>query len=418
MGCMVDSLKVEQGNRKEEGIRIIQNESENNNNDNGNSANNNAAPLCANDGVLNNKNIKNDVLNNKNIKNDVLNSNNVKNDINNNEVKNNNIGKDVYNKPSGDDNIHNNGFNIIQDINIKSQNEKIIDIDADDDNENDNIIKNNMNNSFNQSLSNKKSIDDNSKDNNNNKNNNNINNNNINNNINISENNRDMPKHNENKEEEKELEDKKFKNRLKILLINLEANHVNIEEINQEINTTYDSNIGKDVSYEKIFKQFIEKITKLFEKELKLNNNEDKKYLSEIIESISNKYNNIKDFKEILLYVLENFINFKTIKNDTKKIIEDYIIDFINFETIKDKINDLKKKYENNYIIKYDEYNEDIIFKNQIFMDNNANEYLLYLMKKSVIDKNNNYSIDSLDLEILLKFDEINKNKQNEDKKH
>ena len=407
MGCMVDSLKVEQGNRKEEGIRIIQNESENNNNDNGNSANNNAAPLCTNDGVLNNKNIKNDVLN----------SNNVKNDINNNEVKNNNIGKDVYNKPSGDDNIHNNGFNIIQDINIKSQNEKIIDIDADDDNENDNIIKNNMNNSFNQSLSNKKSIDDNSKDNNNNKNNNNINNN-INNNVNISENNRDMPKHNKNKEEEKESEDKKFKNRLKILLINLEANHVNIEEINQEINTTYDSNIGKDVSYEKIFKQFIEKITKLFEKELKLNNNEDKKYLSEIIESISNKYNNIKDFKEILLYVLENFINFKTIKNDTKKIIEDYIIDFINFETIKDKINDLKKKYENNYIIKYDEYNEDIIFKNQIFMDNNANEYLLYLMKKSVIDKNNNYSIDSLDLEILLKFDEINKNKQNEDKKH
>ena len=51
-------------------------------------------------------------------------------------------------------------------------------------------------------------------------------------------------------------------------------------------------------------------------------------------------------------------------------------------------------------------------------MDNNANEYLLYLMKKSVIDKNNNYSIDSLDLEILLKFDEINENKQNEDKKH
>ena len=105
---------------------------------------------------------------------------------------------------------------------------------------------------------------------------------------------------------------------------------------------------------------------------------------------------------------MENYIDFANLKKDIEIIIQNYIFDFMQREMMKNKKDELIKKYNNNYIIKYDMFNEDIVLKDneeKIFMDNNAVEYLLYLMKKSIIDKKNyNYLMDDLDLEIFLNF--------------
>ena len=208
--------------------------------------------------------------------------------------------------------------------------------------------------------------------------------------------------------EEEEDEEKKFKNNLKILLINLEAKHVNIEEIKEKINVVLQDLFDEDSSYEQKLCKLVEKTTKIFEEVLKLNNSADKKKLTEIINSV-NKEKDIESFKDYIFAILENYIDFANLKKDIEKIIKNYIYDFMKGEMMKNKKDELIKKYnKKDYIITYDMFNKDIVLeKNEekIFMDNNAVEYLLYLMKKSIIDKkNDNCFMEDLDLQIFLNF--------------
>ena len=209
------------------------------------------------------------------------------------------------------------------------------------------------------------------------------------------------------KEEKKLSEEKKFKNNLKILLINLEAKHVNIEEIKEKINIVLQGLFNDDSSFDEKLNKLIEKTTEIFEQFLELSNNLDKENLKNIIKSV-NKEDDIESFKDYIFAILENYIDFANLKKDIEIIIQNYIFDFMQSEMMKNKKDELIKKYNNNYIIKYDMFNEDIVLKNnkdKIFMDNNAVEYLLYLMKKSIIDKKDyNYLMDDLDLEIFLNF--------------
>ena len=128
-----------------------------------------------------------------------------------------------------------------------------------------------------------------------------------------------------------------------------------------------------------------------------------------------NNNNNINDFIEYINEILNNYIDYKNMSNDQKNILEDYIIDFMHEnQLIKNKKEILKEIYNVQHIITLEEFNDIILDQNEqkIFMDNNAVEYLLYRMKKAVIDNNIN-ELDSFDINIFLEYfdkEKIDKN--------
>ena len=81
---------------------------------------------------------------------------------------------------------------------------------------------------------------------------------------------------------------------------------------------------------------------------------------------------------------------------------------------MQDKKENLKKQYkDNNGIIKYDDFSK-LIQKEEIYMENLANEYLLYKMKKDALNKN---SLEKLDIKVFLDFYEKEEKIIKEDKK-
>ena len=190
-------------------------------------------------------------------------------------------------------------------------------------------------------------------------------------------------------------------------MINLETKHIDIGIIKQKIEIIFEDILNVDSDPEKYRNNIINKIIENLYEFLQLNNKEDKIFLKGIIESISDKNADNEFFKEYMLAVLDNYIDFSNISENYRKTIHNYIVDFME-EKMQNKKHDLNKMCQKNYVIKYINFNEDIVLKNKeekIFMVNDAIEYLLYLMKKSLVDENNNNSsMNDLDLRVFLNY--------------
>ena len=120
---------------------------------------------------------------------------------------------------------------------------------------------------------------------------------------------------------------------------------------------------------------------------------------------IFDKCGTADEFIEYLDAVLDNYIDYNNLNDEDQIKIESYIFNYMNQNSNKKKGESLKIIYENNPIITFEEFTEIILQDNEkrIFMDNTAVEYLLYLMKKSVIHEVIN-DMDSLNIHIFLSF--------------
>ena len=217
-----------------------------------------------------------------------------------------------------------------------------------------------------------------------------------------------------------EKDENLYKNKLKIILKNLEAKHSEIENIKGKIEKFLnDASLKistKEIIYDELKELAIYEIYNILNEGLSLKSEKDQKFLKRILSFIYvNNNNNINDFIEYINEILNNYIDYKNMSNDQKNILEDYIIDFMHEnQLIKNKKEILKEIYNVQHIITLEEFNDIILDQNEqkIFMDNNAVEYLLYRMKKAVIDNNIN-ELDSFDINIFLEYfdkEKIDKN--------
>ena len=203
-----------------------------------------------------------------------------------------------------------------------------------------------------------------------------------------------------------------FKNKLKIILINLEARHSDIEEVKKKIefflSETYEKFSNNQINIDDLKGIAVDKIYNIFNEELKLKKEKDIKFLKEILGYIYDKQNsNINDFIEYINAILENYIDFNKMSEMEKNNRVNYIINYMNKEDqllIKKK-EMLKEKYIKNSIITLEEFNDIVLGENEnkVFMDNKAIEFILYRMKREAISKNIN-SLNSLDINVFLEF--------------
>ena len=112
------------------------------------------------------------------------------------------------------------------------------------------------------------------------------------------------------------------------------------------------------------------------------------------------------EFIEYLNQALDkdNIFDFSKYGEDNIIELDNYIIEFLKKDKIKNKKHKLKNKYKDNHIITYEEFINIILEdnENKVFMKNDATEYLLYKMKKSLI--NDNINLNSYDINIFLDY--------------
>jgi len=220
-------------------------------------------------------------------------------------------------------------------------------------------------------------------------------------------------------------EDINLKQKLHMLIKNLEAKNANIDTIKEKIdiifNQLYDefmkdnnnSNENLNDKLEVIKKEMIKKINCVFVDTLNLKNIEDLIMVKRLLINIYKESgNNLNQFKEYLSSILENFKNFSLLSERSEKTICNYIINnlYVN-EIVQNKKDELKEKYKNNYIISFEEFT-DIVKMNKISMDDEAIEYLIYKMKcESIKDEIN--LMNSLNIKVFLDF--LDKNEEEDD---
>ena len=218
----------------------------------------------------------------------------------------------------------------------------------------------------------------------------------------------------------KKIDDNNLTVELKILLKNLEAKNANIEDMNDGIDKLEEIYIEKnnnnpDIDYKD---EIIKKVYEIFNKYLKFENKDDEnnnivlglKQQEDIynLKSIISYLYEIQRLDEFFAYlrgVLANVFNYSQIEENDEIKICNYIIDFMN-EKMKDKEQKLNEKYKDNSIIKFYDFTNIIMENNEnrIFMANEATEYLLYKMKKNLIDNGIDNLMDDFDIKVLLDF--------------
>ena len=212
--------------------------------------------------------------------------------------------------------------------------------------------------------------------------------------------------------EEYEKDEKMFKNKLKIILINLEAKHSDIEEVKKTIeiflSETFEKFSNNQISIDDLKKIAVDKIYNIFDEELKLEKEKDKKFLENILKYIYDKQNNnLNDFIEYIKAILENYIDFNNMSEEEKNNRVNYIINYMNKEDqlLINKKEMLKEIYTKNSTITLEDFNDIVLGENEnkVFMDNKAIEFILYRMKREAINKNIN-SLNSLDVSVFLDF--------------
>ena len=214
--------------------------------------------------------------------------------------------------------------------------------------------------------------------------------------------------------EPEEITEQNLNKKLKILLINLEANNAKEDDISEKIdnffNKFFDDYTRNNYNAEEIKNKFTKKIYEIFDMYLNLEKNNsvnDKNYLLNLINYIYQKSDNTPDkFIDYIKSVIKNLYNFRNYSNSKKEIIIKYIKDFLQKRTIKAKEEIWTSKYKNNNIVTYEQFIEIIMENNEnrVFMENIAIEYLLYLMKKSLVDKKVHIRMNRLNMRIFLKF--------------
>ena len=195
-------------------------------------------------------------------------------------------------------------------------------------------------------------------------------------------------------EETKEEKQKQKNIKLKILLFNLEARNADIDEIKTKLSKIFEE-IGqmyeRQLNTNRIKNYLINKIFETLNKYLKIPeaNIQDMSFLKDLITNLYHDNDNIKEYEEYLYAVLDNYINFnKSKSSDDEDKIVNYIVRFMKKKEMQDKKENLKNQYkDNNGIIKYDDFSK-LIQKEEIYMENLANEYLLYKMKKAALNEN------------------------------
>ena len=219
----------------------------------------------------------------------------------------------------------------------------------------------------------------------------------------------------ENKKIPEPINEDNLNKKLKIFLINLEANHVQSYDINCKIDKFFEDLCDKDKDINIIKNKLIKGIYEIFinclNKDKKELNEDDKEYLFNLLKYL---YENIatepEEFINYIKQILENNIDFHNLSKYKEETIEKYIINFMK-KPMEQRKKKLKEEYGNNnskkVIITYEKFTEIILEDNKerIFMDNTATEYLLYKMKKSLIDdEENNYKMNAFDFKIFLDF--------------
>ena len=141
----------------------------------------------------------------------------------------------------------------------------------------------------------------------------------------------------EEKIDEYKKDERMFKNKLKIILINLEARHSDIDEVKKNIeiflSETYEKYSNNQININDLKNLAVDKIYNIFNEELKLEQEKDKKFLKEILGYIYDKQNNnINDFIEYINAILENYIDFNNMSEVEKNNRVNYIINYMNKE--------------------------------------------------------------------------------------
>ena len=218
----------------------------------------------------------------------------------------------------------------------------------------------------------------------------------------------------------KKIDDNNLMVELKILLKNLEAKNANIEDIKNKINNLKEIYIEKnndnpDIDYKD---EIIKKVYEIFNIYLKFENEDDKNNNRELSLKQQEDIYNLKslilylytiqkldEFFDYLMVILINTYNYSQIEENDEIKICNYIIDFMNQE-MKDKIQKLNDKYKDNSIIKFYDFSNIIMENNEkkIFMETEAIEYLLYKMKKNLIDNGIDNLMDDFDIKVFLDF--------------
>ena len=209
-----------------------------------------------------------------------------------------------------------------------------------------------------------------------------------------------------------EEEEKNIKLKLHILVKNLEAKNVDIENLVEQIETIFNdlyndfnNDDGEDINnkLEKIKNDMIKKYYELLVDKLKLKNLDDLKSIKKILLIIYKQNNNINIFKDYLLAVIENVNNFNNLSKENEIILSNYIINYLKSnELIKNKKEELKEKYKYNNIITFEIFTN-IVKENNIAMDDKAIEYLIYKMKLGAIKDEKNL-METLDIKEFLDF--------------
>ena len=231
-----------------------------------------------------------------------------------------------------------------------------------------------------------------------------------------------------------EVNENILKSKLKIIIKNLEAKHIDMDEFKEEINTKFD-NLYKDFEKKKeennnnkdnnnkyldeVKNNLINEINKIFQNKLNLNEKKDKDEIKNLLLYIYDQNENLNNFVEYINAVLENVFDYSLLKENDEARIHNYIVDFMKKDIIKKKEKKLKEKYkDNNIFIKFENFVNVIMEDNEerIFMENKAVEYILYKMKKSLIDKKINKLMDSFDMKIFLDYFDQKKKEVEEEK--
>lgn len=160
--------------------------------------------------------------------------------------------------------------------------------------------------------------------------------------------------------------------------------------------------------------EIIEKVYNIFNKYLQLTDQEDIKYLYQLLYYLYNdQEGDLNNFFEYMNDVIENITNYSLLNTEDEEKINNYIYNFMENEIMSKRKEDIENEYLNKYIIKFEDFEKIIMKDNEqrIFMDNEAVEYLLYKMKKSLIEQNKNKCINSFDLKVFLNYYDKNKRK-------
>ena len=154
----------------------------------------------------------------------------------------------------------------------------------------------------------------------------------------------------------------------------------------------------------------IQNISNIFIDYLKPLSSHNKEMIKNLINKIYSKNKNIKSFKQFLLKIYEDINDYHNLKKEEEKISNFIIKSLEKNEKIKNLNYELKKEYQYNNIIRFEDFAK-IIKINEIVLEPSIMHYLLYKMKYG-LSLNGDLSLNDLNIKIFLDYLEQVENKK------